>query len=358
MSHTAERKEKNCLNCGTIVQGRYCQNCGQENIVPKETFWHMFTHFFYDITHFDTSFFHTIHHLILRPGFLSQEYMIGRRASYPHPIKMYVFSSALFFLLFFSLFKPGDAEDINTDLPLDSTQRAVYLISLQNRLKKDTGNTILQEKFARAKDSSKILKVSDTLTKKPENFSINFGDKDYKTFAVYDSVQQTLPPAERNGWLSRRIIKRGIEINNKYKDNPDEAITKLFGVFFHRLPYLLFVSLPLFALILKLVYVRRKQYYYADHGVFTIHLYVFSFILLMVVFGIDKLKEITGWKFMEFITAVLFIWLVSYLYVAMRKFYKQGWFKTFVKFLLVSLLSLLMMVLLFVIFLIFSVANI
>ncbi|HEV7781205.1 MAG TPA: DUF3667 domain-containing protein, partial [Chitinophagaceae bacterium] len=106
MSHIPERKEKDCLNCGTIVQGHFCQNCGQENVVPKETFWHMVTHFFYDITHFDSNFFHTIHHLILKPGLLSREYMIGRRASYLHPIKMYVFSSAIFFLLFFSLLNP------------------------------------------------------------------------------------------------------------------------------------------------------------------------------------------------------------------------------------------------------------
>ena len=111
MSHIPERKEKDCLNCGTIVQGRYCQQCGQENVVPKETFWHMVTHFFYDITHFDTNFFHTIHHLVFKPGFLSREYLAGRRVRYLHPIKMYVFTSAVFFILLLNFFKPENKKN-------------------------------------------------------------------------------------------------------------------------------------------------------------------------------------------------------------------------------------------------------
>ena len=64
----------------------------------------MFTHFFYDITHFDGSFFVTLKDLLFKPGFLSREYMLGRRKKYLHPVRMYVFTSAVFFLVFFSLF--------------------------------------------------------------------------------------------------------------------------------------------------------------------------------------------------------------------------------------------------------------
>src|SRR4029078_1863472 len=105
VSHSPLRKEANCLNCCATVQGRYCHICGQENVEPKETFWHMFIHFFYDITHFDSKFFETVKDLVFKPGFLSKEYVKGKRASYLHPVRMYVFTSAMFFLVFFSLFK-------------------------------------------------------------------------------------------------------------------------------------------------------------------------------------------------------------------------------------------------------------
>jgi len=84
--------------------GRYCHVCGQENVEPKESFWHLLTHFFNDITHFDGKFFITLKDLLFKPGFLSKEYMIGRRASYLNPVRMYVFTSAIFFLLFFFFF--------------------------------------------------------------------------------------------------------------------------------------------------------------------------------------------------------------------------------------------------------------
>ena len=99
MSHSAERSEKDCLNCGTIVHGRFCHVCGQENLHPKESFWYILTHVFNDITHFDGKFFSTLKFLIFKPGLLSKEYMTGRRASYLNPIRMYVFTSAFFFLM-------------------------------------------------------------------------------------------------------------------------------------------------------------------------------------------------------------------------------------------------------------------
>ena len=108
MSHLKERKERNCLNCQTTVIGRYCHVCGQENLEPKETVWHLVQHFFNDITHFDGKFFSTVGLLLRKPGFLSAEYMAGRRMSYLNPIRMYVFTSAFFFLILFALKNPKD----------------------------------------------------------------------------------------------------------------------------------------------------------------------------------------------------------------------------------------------------------
>ncbi|MFZ1264092.1 MAG: DUF3667 domain-containing protein [Chitinophagaceae bacterium] len=358
MSHIPERKEKDCLNCGTLVQGPYCHNCGQENVVPKETFWHMFTHFFYDITHFDSSFFHTIHHLILKPGFLSKEYMVGRRVSYLHPVRMYVFTSAIFFLLFFTFFRPKESVTLTTDKPLDAKQRGEYIISLQNRLKKDTANRLILDRIALISDTSRPFTAKDIFkTGANGDLDTTISANEYKSIEAYDSIQRALPPGKRHSWLKQRYLKIGININSKYQENPNDFLLKLSEGFFHRLPYMLFVSLPLFAFILKLVYIRRKQFFFADHGVFTIHLYVFTFIVLLAFFCIGKIQEFTHGGFFTALKALLFIGLVGYLYISMRNFYKQGWGKTFIKFLLVIFSSLVMMLILFAIFLIFSAAT-
>lgn len=321
--------------------------------MPKETFWHMVTHFFYDITHFDSSFFHTVRLLSLRPGFLSAEYMRGRRARYLHPIRMYVFSSALFFLLLFSVFKPVSVSN-ELDKPILPTERAAYVGKLQDSLKKDTANVDLLARLALALDSSHNLTVRDTTHFDDNDAVLSFVDVNYRSFEEFDSIEQTKPKSERQGWFMRKLIGKQIEINNKYRGRPDEALDKFLKSLLHRIPYLLFVSLPLFALILKLVYIRRKQFYYADHGVFTIHLYIFTFICLMVIMGLDRLDDLFNRDLFTWINAILFLGLFVYLYKAMRRFYGQGRGKTFVKFLIVSMLSIIMMVILFVAFAIFS----
>jgi Protein of unknown function (DUF3667) len=355
LSHIPQRKEKDCLNCGTIVQGHYCQHCGQENVVPHETFWHMVTHFFYDITHFDSSFFHTLRYLLFKPGYLSKEYVNGRRVKYLHPIRMYVFTSAVFFLLFFSVFAPVSNFDTTMDDPMPPEARASHIALLESELAKDPKDTALRSRLAVAKDTSRVYTYRDSYDAEDMQLNlISFSSKHYSNYREYDSLQQLLPSDKRDGWFGRRMMKKQIEINEKYRQDPEGTLKKFVNSLLHRLPYMLFVSLPLFALILKLVYIRRKQFYFFDHGVFTIHLYIFSFLLLLTVFSIDRLNNYVKSDSLDFLMGLLFLMLLFYLYKGMRNFYGQRRAKTFIKFVIVAILSFIMMVILFLLFAFFS----
>ncbi len=315
----------------------------------------MVKHFLYDITHFDGNFFNTIRFLIARPGFLSREYNRGRRVSYLHPVKMYVFTSAIFFLLFFSFFAPADSIKTTMSTPLTQKERTAYIKELEIKLKKNPEDPGLLSKLIIAKDTAQVVTAQDKMNLSDPDFHIiNFSGRNYRDKGEYDSIQQSLPKGERDGWLMHRLMQKEFEINEKFRENPDEAMNKLSNSVLHRLPYMLFVSLPLFALILKLVYIRRKQFYFADHGIFTIHLYVFSFLLLLTVFLCDQLYNLTGWTVWGILTAVLFTGLFFYLYKAMRNFYGQRRGKTLLKFFLVSLLSVVMMLVLFLLITFFS----
>jgi len=314
----------------------------------------MVAHFFYDITHFDSSFFHTVHHLIFKPGFLSKEYTAGRRASYLHPVRMYVFTSAIFFLWFFSVFKSNNISSTNIHDPLNNNGRTKQITKLQKELKNDPNNQKIKTGIALLKDTSKVVTTGDLIELGALDPSISISGKSYKSKHEYDSIQKTLPEEDKDGWIARRLAYKQIDINEKIKENPDEALKKFVDSILHRLPYMLFISLPLFALILKLVYIRRKQFYFSDHGVFTIHLYVFSFLLLIAVFAIGKLQDLTHVGELDWVVVILFLLLFVYLYKAMRNFYGQRRAKTFIKFLLVALLSLIMMLILFLFFLFFS----
>ena len=347
MSHAPERSEKNCLNCGATVMGRYCHVCGQENIEPKETVWHLITHFFNDITHFDGKFFTTLKDLLFKPGFLSKQYMIGRRASYLNPIRMYVFTSAIFFLIFFSFFYNSEL-NITTTInkktidQINKMDSATFAEFTANINKED-------DKPATPMTRAEFQKYLDTIRK---TSGIRIGDTSYSSKKEYDSV--LAKGIKKDGWLKRLLVYKEIEINQKYKGNQWEIINALKNTIVHSLPQMFFISLPLLALILKLLYVRRKQFYYVTHGIVSIHLYIFLFIAMLILFSLAKLNATIHWELLSYISSFLVAGLFVYQYLAMKNFYRQGWIKTFFKFLLTNILFMFVLLLLFVIFIFFS----
>ena len=358
MSHKTLRKEDNCLNCGTTVPDRYCPHCGQENTEPHETFWHMVQHFLYDITHFDSKFFDSMKFLLLKPGFLPAEYIRGKRASYLNPIKKYVFTSAVFFIAFFSLFKAGENLKMNVDQPISTADRVAYIKKLKGALSKDTANTSWKAALLLLEDSSRVLTNEDMMPYWDDFNYVNLGKRSYKNKQEYDSIQQTLPAGKKDGWLLRKMQYRNLELKQRYKMDPRSGMNKMMETFLHKLPLLLFVSLPIFALLLKLLYFRRKKFYYADHGIFSIYHYIFSFFLLLLVLSLDELGDFTGWDIFDIMALILFLSGGVYLFMAMRRFYGQGFFKTLFKFTLLNIGAILALVLLFFVFLIFSVYTI
>jgi Protein of unknown function (DUF3667) len=349
VSHSKIRSEKICLNCGTETTGRYCPACGQENIEPKQTVWHLITHFFSDITHFDGKFFMTVKDLFAKPGFLSREYIQGRRASYLDPIRMYIFTSAIFFLIFFSMINVKNihfGSEARKEIQPDS---ALHELLSKARNAKDSADILKIQKvidaFPKDKDSSETHVNTKFSLKKPE----------YASVAAYDSAEKSLPPALRDNWLKRRINIKKIELSERYKNEQGNLFRELISNYIHNCPKVLFISLPLFALLLKLLYVRRKQFFYVDHGIFSLHLYIFSFLILLILFGIGELRTYTGWGWLNWITGALVICTFIYYYKAMRRFYGQGRAKTVFKYILLFIMSFVVQLTIFIAAIIFTV---
>jgi len=339
MSHAAERKEKNCLNCGTTVVGKYCHVCGQENVEPKETFWQLASHFFADITHFDGKVFTSMKDLILRPGFLSNEYMSGRRASYLNPIRMYLFTSFVFFLVFFSLYTV-DENSLKIEFNKTNIDEIDSVRLREITSKMNNGKPLTREEVKKRFDST----------------GISFLRVPYKSKEEYDSLLRT--GAKKDNWFERMFTYKGIELNKKYHNNARLAITNLLGKLQHSIPQMLFVLLPLFALFLKFLYFRHKNFYYTDHAIFTIHVYNFAFILMLLIFGISKVSSMSGAVWMQYINLALVFLIFFYLYKAMRNFYTQGRIKTVLKYFLLLISFLFCGVFLLIIFSFVSVLEI
>lgn len=335
MSHLKERKEKECLNCNALIYGRFCHICGQENVIPKETFLHLFRHFIEDVTHFDGKFFDTLRYLLLRPGFLSYEYMRGRRLSYLNPIRMYVFTSAIFFLVFFSvnsshqLIAKGTPIAIENPKPLntnvktnathhDSTKRTyTYKVTEGSFTKKG-----LTDSFATVK---KQIENSIAQAKTPQDKKKL--EEDLKVVKTVEKATQTLTNFIGDDEDVATALKAGKKKSNKFLD-------RIFGdseKVSHSIPKVMFITLPLMALILQLFYRKLKQFYYVNHIIFILHLYVAVFLILLLGIGLDYFDEKTHWAIFPFLSSLVGLGTFFYTYKAIRNFYHQGRFKSFIK---------------------------
>ncbi|HEV7620687.1 MAG TPA: DUF3667 domain-containing protein, partial [Flavisolibacter sp.] len=162
MSHLPLRSEKNCLNCGTIVIERFCHHCGQENVMTKESFGSLLKHFIFDLLHFDGNFFPTVKYLFTRPGYIPKQYIEGKRMSYLHPVRMYLFTSALFFLVFFGLQNQNFIDSGKTRVgAIDKTERLTMAKEYEQALKDNPKDTSLKKYISLLKDTSKNVKYTD-----------------------------------------------------------------------------------------------------------------------------------------------------------------------------------------------------
>lgn len=339
MSHSRERSEKICLNCNTPLSGRFCHVCGQENVEPRESIWSIITHFFNDITHFDGKFFRTVGLLIAKPGFLPLEFINGRRASYLHPIRLYIFTSAVFFLVFYAVWTPAIKNMIANDDDSDFYKK--YGVPSREV----TPGQI-------PSPSDVILGPLDTIA------AVSARETDYESVAAYDSAQKALPVEERAGWINRNITIGLIKRSNKYGGRSSDIRDSIIEDFTHSLPYLLFVTLPICALFLQMLYFRNKNNVYAGNAIFLVYLYVFTFLVLLIYILLGYLKGTYNLGWLEWIRIILLLYIFYYAVKAMRRYYGQGRLVTILKFLVYNILAFVSVFFLFIMFLLLSVIKV
>lgn len=284
--------------------------------------------------------------LLFKPGRVAKDYMAGKRNSHLDPVRMYIFTSALFFLVFFSVYDPESGfEENNLSYVQDSVNfTKIYKLTDSAEFAKQTsiinnGRPLSRQEFDIIYDS--IQRINDT--------SAFFGLR-YKNVQEYDSALQA---GLDHGWLKRSLIYKSIELQKKYRNNSTLIWKALANNLFHKFPQLLFVSLPLYALILKLLY-RRKHYFYTHHLVFSLYLYISLFIIMLGMLAASGLFKTTDVTLFRIIGWFLFSTLFLYEFIAIRNFYAQGYFKTFAKYVIIQLLRLVIFVILFIIFVFIS----
>lgn len=98
--HTTDagRSRDCCLNCGEALTGPFCSSCGQRAIPANPTVAELTGDAWHELSGYDGRLMATLRGLA-RPGFLTREYLAGRRAHYLPPLRVYLIVSVLYFVV-------------------------------------------------------------------------------------------------------------------------------------------------------------------------------------------------------------------------------------------------------------------
>lgn len=249
-----------CPNCGQLVTGSFCANCGQRNTPRLVSVRRMAAEALEDQLSVNSALPRTLLGLLFRPGFLTREYLAGRIARYIPPFRLYLVASLIFFALFPIVTNVGQfAEEVI-------------------------------ERGAREADAARA-------NNDPNVENVNF------------AVDTTSLP----GWLrpiARPVMRQEDRLNRM---DTRQVGRELLAGLARNIPRAVFLLLPVFALILKLLYLRQRRLY-VGHFVFALHVHAFAFLLFTVALIVDN----------TLLKALMAVWLLVYLFWAMMRVYEQS----------------------------------
>jgi hypothetical protein len=445
-----------CLNCENDISedDNFCAKCGQVNDLKKVSLSQYLSAYFDDFLSFDSRLLNTIVALIFKPGYVTKNYVAGRRISYVNPFKLYLHITILFFLvvgIFSTIDKYKSIDDPSSQLipKLNLDQGKAALDSLKSETLKELRkndvqidsstlslienslNTVSTNKDSIQSDSNKksahkttllysfidsVLTNTGTLqTFKNDDISLSekdtamsnvlgligerakllsdndksvnidgadalallwqeisfFGDLEKNGIKHLDSIfnaqkiDYEVPVAmvydldkNQSGFYR---VKTFMDYQKDYPDSdPSESLEKLgfetsyWNIFLFskskewgeafddehywkelldrilsRISVALFLLLPIFTMIVSLLYIRRK-FNYTENLVFVFHVQTVFFLLLLIFMIVDRIAD------SDIGIAIFLLTFMIYLYLAMRKFYGQGWFKTLIKYILLN----------------------
>ena len=327
-----EDKKTICKNCEQEFQEsfQFCPYCGQkskDDLTMGVLFYNTISNYFSVDARFLKSFFP----LLFRPGYLAKKFVEGKRLLYLHPAQYYLFTSVVFFFLFSFQAREYNQKVDNVLKKGFENEQILNLDSIQ----KNNLDSVSVTKLTKPLSDQQIitgmdeeeLKKLDSIIKTEANSddigSINFGFNKKKLDSL---ITADAPEAEQlksmgmdddAGFLERRFYVQML----KFQKNSGVGILQ---ALFDSIPIALFFLLPIFAFILKIFYWKRGSF--PHHLVFSF--YYFSY--LFTVMGIVMLVNLF-WKIPDWINGVVTALSYIYLLIAVKQFYRQGYFISFIK---------------------------
>lgn len=363
-----KRPSRPCANCGHPRRDRFCPKCGQNDRDYVRSLPPLLGDILKETFELDSRIRRTLPPLFLRPGELPAEFSRNRRARYMSSVRLYLFTSIVFFfLLTLNDFRPGQ---LDREVMQERGAEAVR-IDIEEARTVNTGPLKALLPPAQQRKVDEIIARPGMVL--PKGMIVGLAAHVEESPEVYE------------GAGSRYVLARLIDVAG----DPGDVLSQ----FVENLPLAMFITLPAYALLLMFFFFGSHRFF-TEHLVFAVQLHTFAFIVLAVAmllpdempgaereyragvpvaqafdddapeanpairitFGADadvqpgddsadedaskpELRELRrrlgpeddSWDVFDVLDLLLFLWLLAYHYLALRRYYGNGRLRTAIK---------------------------
>jgi hypothetical protein len=339
-----------CANCGAPAYGPYCHACGQPEKGMIRPLANVMSDIADTIFNVDSRIFRSIPALYFRPGFITNEYFAGHRTRYVTPFRLFFFLCVISFFAIQASLKidqiqfnlGGDNDEIgNAQTEAEVRAREKTALDEINKAKDEPGMpgaAIVGLDVATASVRTQAAQRIAWLTAKQQAEAKGEkpppAPKATNTFNFDGEAWDPRTHPVKLGWLPdfandeiNAAIARAKDNLDAARKDPRHLIRGLFSV----APWTLFVLMPLFAVLLKIVYVFYRRLY-MEHLIVALHSHAFVFMSLLLV---ALLTLPLGWADanaaglatgLQILRGLVWAWLPIYLFLMQKRVYRHGWF--------------------------------
>jgi hypothetical protein len=249
VTEVVEPFNHSCPNCGHAIDDplpNYCSHCGQETTLKPPTVLEFAQQFGGSIIATEGALWRTMKLLMFRPGQLTLEYLNGRRRRYVLPLRLFITLSVIALLLMRILANLGGPTlaEIEAGIIVDRPEQNEGSIGIGNK-------------------SIAIKNNKVTCTGLPESWCAR---------------------------IKERFVLEPAAIAKRLQDVPGNVLSYAGSA--------MFLLLPLFAALLKIVYFSRHMRW-TEHLIFALHLHAFWFAMLIIqVTGVPAILAIPIYSLM------------------------------------------------------------
>lgn len=366
-----------CANCGAAMQGEFCHECGQSIHSVLKPMHHMVEETVETVLHIDSRIVHTLPPLLLKPGFLTLEYFAGRRMRYIAPFRlMFVLCLLSFFVCHLRV--ENSHIELGSNTQLDATDNPFNAATTPAGVELALQQQLADLQLARAAMGPVSNLAAPDLAKAENAIRQQATQRLQALGAAPATSVSANPPAGTpaatptaagvhtqeihtkisNDWLTRpsRIgiawlpgfvnhrlsvgvdhLKANIRAIKSPGASRQEAFDRTLTNFFGVLPPVMFVMIPLFALLLKLFYLFRRRLY-MEHLIVALHSHAYLFLSLLLGVSLGALSSWlaprAAWAAypLHWLEWGLALWVPVHLLIMQKRVYRQGWPMTLLKF--------------------------